>query len=351
MSHQSSAESIHHRTLEDVIPLFSSTTQPCIIDQIGCIVIFHQIVRDVGAHGAGTRGSMRSAHDACFTWLTRPRSGQELLELGQSQCTCGPMATGMSRHQVGLAVMSDRAGNTPLEPFFLLAEFILLFFSVAAGSDLTIAEETRQRVQRLHHRRNWPGTWQEMLPHGPRDTIFALIALLDIQPPIKHRCMSMKVIEKIVRNCHPLVLRVLFNSPATLIHGIVTSVDACQHDLEHQADLGDPSLLAEAEDCLCTITNLFIVLFKFAHEVQRRTFHTIGGYALLTAYSRAVSICQLLATRGLGDQSSRMVSAFGNRGGDMYNDCSDARDLDINIEAARLFDKATGAFRTAETVV
>jgi hypothetical protein len=126
---QRRAESVHHRTLQDVITLFSSTAQPCIIDQIGCIVIFHQIVRGVGAHGAGTRGSMRSAHnDACFTWLTRPRSGQELLELVQSQCTCGPMAMGMSHHQVGLAVMSDRAGNTPSEPFFLLAEFILLFF-------------------------------------------------------------------------------------------------------------------------------------------------------------------------------------------------------------------------------
>jgi hypothetical protein len=46
-----------------------------------------------------------------------------------------------------------------------------------------------------------------------------------------------------------------------------------------------------------------------------------------------------------------MVSAFGNRGGDMYNDCPEARDLDINIEAASLFDKATKAFRTPETVV
>jgi hypothetical protein len=258
MSHQSTAESVHRRTLEDVSALFSSTTQPCIIDQIGCIAILHQIVR-----GAGTRGSMRSAHDACFTWLTRPRSGQELLELVQSQCTCGPIATGMSRHELGLAAMSDRAGNTPSEPFFLLAEFILIFFSVAAGSDLTIAEETRQRVHRLHHRRNWPGTWQEMLPHGPRDTIFALIALLDIQPPIKHRCMIMKVIEKIVRNSHPLVLPVLFNSPATLIHGIVTSVDACQHDLEHQADLGDLSLFCDGRQ---TVLRLSVYHHKPFHR-------------------------------------------------------------------------------------
>jgi hypothetical protein len=35
----------------------------------------------------------------------------------------------------------------------------------------------------------------------------------------------------------------------------------------------------------------------------------------------------------------------------MYNDCPEARDLDINIEAASLFDKATKAFRTPETVV
>jgi hypothetical protein len=183
--------------------------------------------------------------------------------------------------------------------------------------------------------------------------MFALIALLDIQPPIKHRIMIMEVIEKIMRHCHPLVLPVLFSSPATLIHGIVTSVDACQHDFERQADLGDMSSLIDAEDCLCSIVNLLVVLFKFAHEVQRRTLHTAGGRALLTAYSRAASMCQLFAARDLGmvpdtGKNSRAVAAFGTLGGYIYIDCLDIRNLDINSEAARLFDEYAKAVRVAE---
>jgi hypothetical protein len=305
--------------------------------------------------GTADRKSMRSSQNACFTWLTLPRSSQELLGLVQAQCTCGPAATGTFRHQTGLEVMTqlDRSGCTSRKPFFFLAEQILLLFCSSAIRVLTREDGTQQRVYRLHHRRNWPGTWQEMLPHGPKDTTFALIALLDMGPPSRQRWAIMKAIGIIVGHCHLLVLPILLSFPAPLIEGIVTSVNSCQQDLERQTDLEDIASLTDIQNCLFSIKDTLIVLFQFAHEAQRRTFHIAGGHVLLTAYSHAVSMCQLFGTgrtSAVSDTagSSHAVLMFKSLGGWMYNDCPDTRNLEINIEAAGLFDRAAKAFSSAE---
>jgi hypothetical protein len=324
---------------------------------MGCLVSLG-FMSQLKRPGTADRKSMRSAQDACFTWLTRPRSSQELLGLVQAQCACGPAATGTFRHHTGLEVMArlNRSGYTSGKPFFLLAQQILLLFCSSAIQVLTREDGTQQRFYRLHPHRNWPGTWQEMLPHGPKDTTFALIALLDMGPPPRQRWAIMKAMERIVRHCHFLVLPILLSFPAPLIEGIVTSVNSCQHDLEQQADLEDLSFLTDIQDCLLSIKDFLVVLFKVAHEAQRRTIHTAGGHVLLTAYSDAVSMCQLLATGRTSvvsdtANSSRAVLMFGSLGGWMYHDCPDTRNLEINIEAAGLFDKAATVLSTVESDV
>jgi hypothetical protein len=353
MSHDHSypagrARSPYYRAGSEITVIFSGAVRACIVDYVGSVEIITQLPKPTTA--ADCR-SVRAAYQTCFTWLTRPREGQEMLELSQAQCTCGSAASNVSSHQAGLEVMK-RLRFSLWKPYFVLADRILRLFCINMDAKfLTGVQETHQRVHRLLRRRTWPGTWQEMLPHGPKDTVLSLLSLLDATPPITLRYSMMTAIGRIVRHCHPLVLPILITSPGIVlvISGIVKSVSECQRAFMEQGRSNTPDIraLVTIKDCLSSIASFLLGLFKFSHETQRITFHVAGGSYLLKAYSVAALQCQTLAENNrlslhesITAESSELVRKFGLLGGWMYDDWPDSRKQRIDAgSVVQLFDQ------------
>jgi hypothetical protein len=354
MSYQSTARSAYLRASVQVDAIFSGAVPACIMDQIGSVNLVGQMPKPTTA---GDRRSIREAYRTCFTWLTRPRDSQELLELSQGQCSCGSGVSTVPSHGTGLEVM-EQSGPSFGQPFFVLAWQILRLFCINLNSKpITGEQETRQRVHRLLCRQNWPGTWQEMLPHGPKDTIFSLLSLLDANPSIMLRCTTMAVIDTIVRHCHPLVVPVLVHSPVKIVSRILKSVSECQQICIEQArsDTPDVRALVMVKDSLASIAGFLLSLFKFSHETQRAMFHVGESVGFLGAYSAAAGMCQGLAeqnrvilSESVKAQSSEVLEQYGLLGGWMYDDWSDSRKLKIDEGLVELFDQQSSRQITAE---
>jgi hypothetical protein len=347
MSYHSRAPSAYFRASSQVAFIFSGTDQACIMDRVGSLDIMTQMPKPVTT--AVDRRSARGALHTCFKWLTCPRDSQKLLELSQAQCTCDSGASLRLSHQVGLEVM-DRSGPSLRKPFIVLADQILRIFCINLDSKpITEVQETRQQVHRLLHRQNWPGTWREMLPHGPKDTMFALLSLLDANTPIRLRYSTMSAIGRVVRYCHPLVVPILICSPGMAIPSITTSIRECQQIFTQQArsDAPDIQALAIMMECLTSIAVFLLGLFKFSHEAQRTIFHVEGGIHLFKSYSIAALLCRTLAAEknwfslheSVMAQSTNILRKFELLGGWMYDDCPDSRKLKLDASLVEMFDQ------------
>jgi hypothetical protein len=345
MSYQSTARSAYLRASVQVDAIFSGTVPACIMDHIGSVNLVGQMPKPTTA---GDRRSIREAYRTCFTWLTRPRDSQELLELSQGQCSCGSGVSTVPSHRTGLEVM-EQSGPSFGQPFFVLAGQILrLFCTNLDAKQITGVQETRQRVHRLHQSQNWPGTWQEMLPHGPKGTMFALFSLLDANPTTRLRYSAMSVIGRIVRYCHPLVAPILICSHRMVIATITASVRECQQIFTRQttSDIPDLQALVMMKDCLTSIAVLLLGLFQFSHETQRTMFHVEGGIYLFKSYSAAALLCRTLAEKNrfllresVRAQSSAILEKLALLGGWMYDDYPDSRKQKIDASLVDLFDQ------------
>jgi hypothetical protein len=352
MLHRSRARTAYSRASGEAIAIFSGSVESCIIDYIGCIAQMPKVTT------AADRRSQRRTFRTCFTWLTRPRDSQELLELSQAKCTCDSEASLGSSHQAGLEVI-EQFGPSFRKPFFVLAEYILLLFCASLEAKPVVeGQDSRQRVHRLFNRQTWPGTWQEMLPHGPKDTMLALLSLIDTNPPTRLQYSIMTAIGRIIRNCHPLVVPVLISSHGTVVYGIMESISECQQILMEQtrSDTPDVEALIGMQNCLASIADFLQGLFRFSHETQRTIFHAKGGgQSLLNAYIDAALLCRTLAEKNhfpLSEsviaQSSHVLEKFGSLGGKIYDDCPDSRKKETDAALVELFDKNSTRHFTLE---
>jgi hypothetical protein len=355
MLHLSRARTAYSRACNEAIAIFSGPVKSCMMNYVGSVSVISRMPEPTTA---ADRRSTREAYQSYFAWLTRPRDNQELLVLSEAQCTCDLGESLVSSHQAGLEVM-ERLGRSFYEAFFLVAEHILGLFCTRLDANPRVeGQETRQRVHRMLHRRNWPGTWQEMLPHGPKDTIFALLSLLDINPSITLRYSTMTAIAMIVRHCHPLVIPVLVSSPGTVVSGIVESIHECQEAFTEQTRSNTPDVedLALIQRCLASTADLVAGMFMFSHETQRTIFNKEGGGYLLDAYSGAILLCQALAEKNrfsLSEsviaQNSHVSLQFEVLGGWLYDDCPNSRKKGIEAGLVELFDKCSNRRMTPRT--
>jgi hypothetical protein len=345
MSHHSRAQNAYFRASVQVDAIFSGAVEACIMDQIGSMDIINQMPKPTTA---GDRRSIRRAYQTCFTWLARPRDSQKLLELSQAQCVCGSGASLGSSHQTGLEVMK-RLRSPSLKPFFVLAEQILRLFCSNLDTKPRIGgRETHRRLHRLLHSQNWPGTWQEMVPHGSKDTLLTLHSLLVIDSPTTLRYWTMIAIGRIVWNCHALVIPVFICSPSIMVYGIAKSVRECQQILVEQISSGTPDfeVLCDVQSCLASIAEFFHGLFGFSHETQRAIFHAEGGDPLLNVYIDGVLLCRMLtemnhfpSSQPFIAQSSCILDKFVFLGSWIYDDWPDSRKKDTEAALVELFDK------------
>jgi hypothetical protein len=345
MSYQSTSRGVYFRASSQATAIFSSAVRACIIDYMGSIGIVAQMPEPTTARD---RRSVREAYQTCFAWLTRPRDSQELLQLSQAQCTCNSGALLALSHQAGLKII-ELFGGPSWQLFFVLADYILALFLVRLDANpMTEDQETRQRVHHMLHRRTWPGTWQEMLPHGPKDTMFALLRLFDTNPPIRLRYSTITVIGRIARYCHPLVVPIFIHSSGMMVSSIMVSISQSQQILIEQlgSESPDVKVLVGTQNCLTSIAVFLLGLFKFSHETQRTIFHVEVGSYLLNAYSDAALLCQTLAennrfllSESVIARNSEILGKFGLLGGFIYHDWPNSRKQDIDAVLVELFDK------------
>jgi hypothetical protein len=336
------ARSPYYRASSEITVIFSGVVRACIVDYVGSVDIITQLPKPTTA---ADRRSVRAAYQTCFTWMTRPRDSQELLALSQAQCKCGPRGSIVSSHRAGLKFIKQSSHK----PFFILAGLILRlsFAGLAANPQGAVLQETQQRVHRLRYRQTWPRTWQDMLPHGPQDTVCMLIKLFDLEPPLVLCSTIMQTIEVIARSCHPLVLPGIIASPTSLIAGVVASIDECQRILEQQnaAESPNPHRIFDIQVCLDRVPNLLLGLFKFCHWAQRRAFHRGGASDLIMAYNRAESISHALVARhshvspDVASNVHSTLSQFGALDACVYDDCPDTWN-DINQNARKRHNEA-----------
>jgi hypothetical protein len=157
-----------------------------------------------------TRGSRRHLDQVWilgFKWLSMPRTTAEIRTLVSLRCQCTPEDSSDSVHQAGAqALAQDAALGQPIvsQPFCVVAKFWLKPLKY-----LRLKYKSHRRVTKLYKivdREDWPSSIQDVLPHGPDDTIRGLLQWFRADLDLNTIAIFCESVNRLLDLCAPYIL-------------------------------------------------------------------------------------------------------------------------------------------------
>jgi hypothetical protein len=297
---------------------------------------------------------MHDTYNACFKWLTLRRNSQDLKKLMLAACQCPDGEPSAQAHH---STRDDLASHGRA-PFYYLMELVLV-----PVRDYWKKPGHRPgpcRLDRIRRRRHWPCSIQDILPHGPENTIRSLVYYLTYDlPPGARTCVNF-AIQLLVTLCHPLLLGILVSSRIFITRGIVTGLNSHVGQLDSMFASNKIDVYAYA-DILGSINSLRLLLLdlvtRVCNETQRCAFHRQAPSELITAYERVLDICRML--RAVSDRYKlntrpdsnmigsvdRVITDFSLLGGKLFADCQVPLTAEISSDARAKYEEVAQQFR------
>jgi hypothetical protein len=227
--------------------------------------------------------------DTCFRWLTQPRSRADLEVLGASKCLCSSTSIlqELRVHARGqdIAQEIDRAA-APICTLFIL---ILRPFGIR---DPSFNAMELKMLHMIPTRRVWPRSMSSMLPHGPENTIHALIQLFRLHLNSGAKSQLYSALELIFHLCHPVIVPYFVASPLFLSHGVIAFFETRPSISTYPPDNAEIHCSGPFMLALSTFTSFMFFLTRCGMtNTQRIAFNSQQPLALLRAYVGFIHFC------------------------------------------------------------
>jgi hypothetical protein len=215
------------------------------------------------------------------------------------QCRCPPVIRKSNFHVYGEEMLLGNKSRGPTK-----LEEILLHLIGVRCDPIQAIDTVGLPFKALAKRKRWPTCPQDLLPHGPLDTIRGWLSWLGVGAVPGHEVRrAIQLFHSTVRLTHPITLPYLLESRAALIQSFTSlTTEACNmlakadttRERDRKARLLEDAftVLAPGSECMLEI------LVAWCDRAQRRRFAAGDALLLLTVYNRARRLCELHHARG-----------------------------------------------------
>jgi hypothetical protein len=224
-------------------------------------------------------------------WLTWPRASEEMDTMITSGCRCSPTDQDDRPHRVGQEIFS----GTTLEDTPPSLDFIYrsIYFVLAFDISASVETSARFRISTITRRTRWPRRIQDVLPHGPEDTIRGCLSWLQsghVQGPIAGSIVC--VLNMTLHFTHPLTLLHMLRSRTLVMKAILDNItDACDRFEGLDSGRGEEHVsytLSTVHSVLQPVSLLMaaIVMLR-CDSMQGRFLYGESALELMAQYDRA----------------------------------------------------------------
>jgi hypothetical protein len=229
---------------------------------------------------------MHTMYSACFEWVARARSDDELEDLRQSSCHCAGEAS-HSAHERAHELGGELVNRNTTPPWALVLTWMSLPFDL---SDVELNIKAKARgMHTLSRRTSWPRSITSILPHGPEHTVHGLLRLFQTVPAGQRRGLY-ATLDRIMTLC-PLVVRLLVRSSRFLRCCI-----ECSTDMPIPAPSNNMNLAARNATIVSEVEIFTQMMMRFVYftlnETERLLFESQEPEMILWAYARCIEICE-----------------------------------------------------------
>jgi hypothetical protein len=202
----------------------------CIYIAIGCLgTLFDPLglrdedvpVNDCLKDDSSLSGIVTRTSRITVTWATMVRTGEELARLKHFACKCTDHTRTTNQwHQIGVTHVMRVEPCIPFWHLLILTLQPYMRFQAQESTD----SKSATTLSRLKHRRIWPTNTEDLLPHGPRNTVHGLVQWLTIQPDHEVRYYVIIPLRALLSVCHPLVVSYMAQSKLLLTCGFMDGI-------------------------------------------------------------------------------------------------------------------------------
>jgi hypothetical protein len=307
-------------------------TLPCIYYMFSFLtVVFPFITAEEDAKQAGS--DLNEIRKITIRWLSHPESINAFLQRSRRGCVC-PVSSDRPNiihtygQEFGARLNTDYPG--------MCATLIrsLLKFLILPGLQFHAVH----RIERLTRRKVWPTTLEDVLPHGPRETVHGVLAWLDLDFR-GHKSLVLNVANVIAYFGYPVTLPYFVKSTTFIPRGILPTLqDACkifEQITPHNTSLttADHNAVEWCGRCSCVIMTLITACNDAERQEMMREHRSI----LLQLFIRVEEHLKVLHERFATDKAFLYRGWFMNMAAALVSDYPDLKDtISISPDIARM---------------
>jgi hypothetical protein len=236
----------------------------CILTVLGWVCIIINTRPENWLDEPHIRAQINEGHNHMFRWVSLPRALADIRAIEKMLCKCNARGTNLETmvqdsnamaHANGLHLWNNLR-NDHGDP--IIVTILQIAFSTfnKLWKDNNSNATRLPRLKRIQGRSQWPTSVQELLLHGPEDTVRGLLSwlILDFKYQHFHWMMSTSIFG-LIRMAYPCAMPRIATSRLFLQRGIIGSIEYMYRDFLRVSE--DPSAIESSLVTLSGFTREF----------------------------------------------------------------------------------------------
>jgi hypothetical protein len=238
---------------------------------------------------------MHEIFSACWAWLTRPRTKEQLQLLHDLVCTCSSTEKTHVAHRAGDRALGRQEGM--IHPgMYLVSFFLLPLSSYFIDKTQKALNHDWELISRIEKRTYWPTSLNALLPHGAEATTRSLISLYTVAGPSDYSGLHLSL-RTLLALAHTLVLPVIITSKTFVKHGLASSIVATAKTLKNVRPNIDAAVVEYWDSVVWLVQLSRDIVEDMSDREQRKAYHRLAPQDFLYAYKRAIELCSVFRKR------------------------------------------------------